>query len=478
MVDTLTAEVAARAPDAARGPAIEAVGLTKRYGDKTAVDDLHLRIPAGEVFGLLGPNGAGKTTTILMLLGLTEPSAGSVRVDGLDPTRDALAVKRRVGYLPDDVGFYDELTGRQNLAYTAALNRLPRREAAERVDELLAVVGLVDDADRKVRGYSRGMRQRLGLADALRQAADDPHPRRADGEHRPPRRPRAPRHRHPPARRARRDRAALLAPAASGRAGVRPHRDLRRRAPRRRRNASRTCSPPSPTGGSSSSPSTAPTARSGAPCSAFPVSSSSTVTAPAGGSTPAEMCAATSPAPSRQPAGTSSTSPVRAPTWTASTTATSEETRPMTATTTPADAGPAGPRSWRMADHRPQGARRSPALGALRHPRRARRARRVGGGAHRQRPAARCRRRRRRDPVGVPAAVHTVARAGPAFHEFVGILGPLLGIAFGFDAINAERAQRTLPRLGVPADPPRRGDQRQVRRRHERSSRWCSPAWC
>ena len=165
-VDTLTAEIAALTPDPTRN-AIEATGLTKRYGDKTAVDDLHLRICVGEVFGLLGPNGAGKTTTILMLLGLTEPSAGSVRVDGLDPTRDALAVKRRVGYLPDDVGFYDELTGRQNLAYTAALNRLPRREAAERIDELLAVVGLVDEADRKVRGYSRGMRQRLGLADAL-----------------------------------------------------------------------------------------------------------------------------------------------------------------------------------------------------------------------------------------------------------------------------------------------------------------------
>ena len=166
MVETLTADAAAGTSDALP-PAIDAIGLTKRYGDKVAVDDLHLRIGAGEVFGLLGPNGAGKTTTILMLLGLTEPSGGRVRVDGLDPTRDALAVKRRVGYLPDDVGFYDELTGRQNLAYTAALNRLPRREAAERVDELLAVVGLVGDADRKVRGYSRGMRQRLGLADAL-----------------------------------------------------------------------------------------------------------------------------------------------------------------------------------------------------------------------------------------------------------------------------------------------------------------------
>ena len=171
MVDTIsTAPDELPSTTEAGGPgdvALEAVGLTKRYGDKTAVDDLHLRIANGEVFGLLGPNGAGKTTTILMLLGLTEPTAGSVRVGGLDPSRDALAVKRRVGYLPDDVGFYDELTGRENLSYTAALNRIPRRDAAARIDELLDVVGLVDVADRKVRGYSRGMRQRLGLADAL-----------------------------------------------------------------------------------------------------------------------------------------------------------------------------------------------------------------------------------------------------------------------------------------------------------------------
>jgi ABC-2 type transport system ATP-binding protein len=173
MADTLTAEAVPTprpsipAARAVADVAVETVGLTKRYGDKVAVDRLNLRIPRGEVFGLLGPNGAGKTTTILMLLGLTEPTAGNVRVDGLDPSRDALAVKRRVGYLPDDVGFYDELTGRQNLSYTAALNRLPRREAAERVAELLEVVGLVEVADRKVRGYSRGMRQRLGLADAL-----------------------------------------------------------------------------------------------------------------------------------------------------------------------------------------------------------------------------------------------------------------------------------------------------------------------
>jgi ABC-2 type transport system ATP-binding protein len=147
--------------------AVRADGLTKRYGDTVAVDALTLDIHRGEVFGLLGPNGAGKTTTILMLLGLTEPTSGSALVDGIDPTRDPLRVKSRVGYLPDEVGFYEDLTGRDNLLYTADLNRLTKTEARRRTDELLAMVGLPDVADRKVGGYSRGMRQRLGLADAL-----------------------------------------------------------------------------------------------------------------------------------------------------------------------------------------------------------------------------------------------------------------------------------------------------------------------
>jgi ABC-2 type transport system ATP-binding protein len=147
--------------------AVRADRLTKRYGDTIAVDALSLDIHRGEVFGLLGPNGAGKTTTILMLLGLTEPTSGSALVDGMDPTRDPLRVKARVGYLPDEVGFYENLTGRDNLLYTADLNRLTKTEGRRRTDELLAMVGLSDVADRKVGGYSRGMRQRLGLADAL-----------------------------------------------------------------------------------------------------------------------------------------------------------------------------------------------------------------------------------------------------------------------------------------------------------------------
>jgi ABC-2 type transport system ATP-binding protein len=158
---------AAASAEAGQEIAIQTHRLTKAYGDLVAVDNLNLSIRSGEVFGLLGPNGAGKTTTILMLLGLSEPTSGRAEVVGFDPTRQPLEVKRRVGYLPDDVGFYAELTGRQNMRYTAALNGIDRDEANDRIGELLEQVGLVDAADRRVEQYSRGMRQRLGLADAL-----------------------------------------------------------------------------------------------------------------------------------------------------------------------------------------------------------------------------------------------------------------------------------------------------------------------
>jgi ABC-2 type transport system ATP-binding protein len=158
------AELLADVPEDA---VIVARRLTKQYGDFTAVDRLNLTIRRGEVFGLLGPNGAGKTTTVLMLLGLTEPTKGVVRVVGLDPTREPLAVKRQVGYLPDNVGFYAGMTGRENLRYTAKLNGIPRTEAEPWIDELLHEVRLGDAADKKAGTYSRGMRQRLGIADAL-----------------------------------------------------------------------------------------------------------------------------------------------------------------------------------------------------------------------------------------------------------------------------------------------------------------------
>lgn len=146
---------------------IETKNLTKKYDDFVAVDSLNLQIKQGEVFGLLGPNGAGKTTTILMLLGLTEPTSGKVQVLGFDPVRQPLSIKSRAGYIPDQVGFYDELTARDNLFYIAKLNGLSRREASKRIDEALEKVSLTTVANQLVGTYSRGMRQRLGVADVL-----------------------------------------------------------------------------------------------------------------------------------------------------------------------------------------------------------------------------------------------------------------------------------------------------------------------
>jgi ABC-2 type transport system ATP-binding protein len=133
----------------------------------TAVDGLDLDVQAGEIYGLLGQNGAGKTTTILMLLGLTEPTEGRARVLGLDPARQPREVKRRVGYLPDAVGFYGSMTGRENVRYTARLNGLDGTAAETAIDDVIGQVGLADRADDLVDTYSRGMRQRLGIADAL-----------------------------------------------------------------------------------------------------------------------------------------------------------------------------------------------------------------------------------------------------------------------------------------------------------------------
>jgi ABC-2 type transport system ATP-binding protein len=160
-------------PRASRGePVIRTRGLTKRYGTLTAVDNLTLAVYPGEIFGLLGQNGAGKTTTILMLLGLTEPTKGEARVLGLDPAREPRLVKRRVGYLPDAVGFYGGLSGRQNLRYTARLNGLRGTAAETAIAGVLEQVGLTDRADDLVETYSRGMRQRLGIADALVKSPD------------------------------------------------------------------------------------------------------------------------------------------------------------------------------------------------------------------------------------------------------------------------------------------------------------------
>ena len=151
---------------------ITARGLTKRYRRATVVDGIDFDVAKGEIFGLLGPNGAGKTTTILMMLGLTDVTAGEVRVLGYDPVRQPLAVKRRVGYLPDSVGFYDYLTAAENLAYTARLMGFAPAERTHRITDALSRVQLHDVANKPVRTFSRGMRQRLGLAEIVMKGAE------------------------------------------------------------------------------------------------------------------------------------------------------------------------------------------------------------------------------------------------------------------------------------------------------------------
>lgn len=144
---------------------IEARGLVKRYGSVTAVNGIDLGIKRGEIFGLLGPNGAGKTTVILMTLGLSDRTSGTISVAGFDPARQPLEVKRRVGYMPDSVGFYENLTARANLRYSARLLGLDAKEADRRIADALKRVRLDGVVDRKVSTFSHGMRRRLGLAD-------------------------------------------------------------------------------------------------------------------------------------------------------------------------------------------------------------------------------------------------------------------------------------------------------------------------
>jgi ABC-2 type transport system ATP-binding protein len=151
---------------------LEAQGLTKQYNGVAVVKGISFAVARGEIFGLLGPNGAGKTTTILMLLGLSDITGGQARVLGYDPVREPLQVKRRVGYLPDQVGFYDDLTASQNLRYTARLVGLGREEGEKSISSSLAHVGLLEFADRRVATFSRGMRQRLGLAEILLKNAE------------------------------------------------------------------------------------------------------------------------------------------------------------------------------------------------------------------------------------------------------------------------------------------------------------------
>lgn len=154
-------------PDAATDFAIATHGLTKRFGDFTALDALDLRVPRHAVFGFLGPNGAGKTTAMRMLVGLSRPSAGRAEVLGRDATRGSLEVRRRVGFLAQEPRFYEHQTARETLRFTARFFYAgPARGIEDRIDEMLELVGLAGKADRPIRGFSGGERQRLGIAQA------------------------------------------------------------------------------------------------------------------------------------------------------------------------------------------------------------------------------------------------------------------------------------------------------------------------
>ncbi len=141
--------------------------LSKKYNEHLVVDNLNITIKKGEIFGLLGPNGAGKSTIILMTLGLTEPTSGTVTVGGFNSTREPLKVKRITGYLPEKVGFYEDMSAKNNLAYTAELNNISYKEIPKKIDEVLEIVDLSKNKNQLVKTFSKGMKQRLGIADVL-----------------------------------------------------------------------------------------------------------------------------------------------------------------------------------------------------------------------------------------------------------------------------------------------------------------------
>ncbi len=147
-------------------PAIEATNLTKRFGSETAVEGLDLRIESGSVFGFLGPNGAGKTTTMRMLTTLTTPTEGDARIAG-NPVSDRDAVRSSIGYLPEEPPVFDELTGREQLEYFARLRDVPDEAATDRIEDWLDRFDLAGDADKRIEDYSKGMRQKVGLVQAL-----------------------------------------------------------------------------------------------------------------------------------------------------------------------------------------------------------------------------------------------------------------------------------------------------------------------
>jgi ABC-2 type transport system ATP-binding protein len=146
---------------------LEAHGLTKRFGDRVVVDDVGFAIDGGETYGLLGPNGAGKTTTISMLCGLLRRDAGTVRIDGHDLDREPMAVRRAIGYVPQDLAIYPDLTARENLRFFGRLQALGGAELTARTDEVLELVGLGDRADDRTSEFSGGMKRRLNIGVGL-----------------------------------------------------------------------------------------------------------------------------------------------------------------------------------------------------------------------------------------------------------------------------------------------------------------------
>jgi ABC-2 type transport system ATP-binding protein len=146
---------------------IQATGLSKKFGDFLAVDNVNLMVNNGELFAFLGPNGAGKTTTIKMMVGLLKPSTGQVLIDGLDIQRQPLEAKARIAYVPDDTYLYEKLTAREFLRFIARLYRIDPKQAAARTDSLLDFFSLSDRGDDLLQGYSHGMKQKVALAGAL-----------------------------------------------------------------------------------------------------------------------------------------------------------------------------------------------------------------------------------------------------------------------------------------------------------------------
>ena len=147
--------------------AVEAAGLTKKFGDVVAVDGVDLVVPRGSLFGFLGPNGAGKSTTVRMLVGLLKPTAGSIRILGMDPNVDGVAIKRQIGVVPDGAPLFERLTGREFLTFVGRMHGLQTPEITKRSEELLGLLDLAADGDKMIADYSHGMRKKIALSGAL-----------------------------------------------------------------------------------------------------------------------------------------------------------------------------------------------------------------------------------------------------------------------------------------------------------------------